>query len=244
MQEQPHRFGLSASALRLLAMLFMLLDHMWATVIPGNNWMTYAGRLAFPIFAFQIVEGFYHTSDRNQYIKRLLILALISEIPFDLMSISAPLFLFHQNTVFTLLLGLWAITALDSARTEKNKPAVANAGFVLLTVYLLGLLGFVDYGWKGVATVIAFYLFHEGRFAKCGQLLSLLLLNVILFEGQTILLFGGIFELPTQAFSLLALLPIWLYDGRKGFGGKKFQYAAYLFYPAHLLALHLIHTFF
>ena len=96
MQEQPHRFGLSASALRLLAILFMLLDHMWATVIPGNNWMTYAGRLAFPIFAFQIVEGFYHTSDRKQYTKRLLILALISEIPFDLMYVSSPLFLFHH----------------------------------------------------------------------------------------------------------------------------------------------------
>ena len=139
MQEQPHRFGLSASALRLLAILFMLLDHMWATVIPGNNWMTYAGRLAFPIFAFQIVEGFYHTSDRKQYTKRLLILALISEIPFDLMYVSSPLFLFHQNTVFTLLLGLWAITALDSARVAGTKPAAAKAGFVLLAVYLLVL---------------------------------------------------------------------------------------------------------
>ena len=242
MQEQPHRFGLSASALRLLAILFMLLDHMWATVIPGNNWMTYAGRLAFPIFAFQIVEGFYNTSDRKQYTKRLLILALISEIPFDLMYVSSPLFLFHQNTVFTLLLGLWAITALDSARVAGTKPAAAKAGFVLLAVYLLGLFGFVDYGWKGVATVIVFYVFHEGRFAKAGQLISMLLLNVILFEGQSFPLFGGTYYLPTQVFALLALLPIWFYNGRKGFGGKPFQYAAYLFYPSHLLALHLIRT--
>lgn len=244
MQEHARCFGLSASALRVLALLFMLLDHMWATVIPGNNWMTYVGRLAFPIFAFQIVEGFYHTSDRKGYTKRLLILALISEIPFDLMCVSSPLFLFHQNTVFTLLLGLWAISALDSARTAKTKPAAAKAGFVLLAVYLLSVLGFVDYGWKGVATVIAFYFFHEGHFAKLGQLISLLLLNVILFEGQMIPLFGGACELPSQAFALLALLPIWLYDGRKGFGGKKFQHAAYLFYPLHMLILHLLRTLF
>ena len=244
MQEHPRRFGLSASTLRVLAMTFMLLDHMWATVVPGNNWMTYVGRLAFPIFAFQIVEGFYHTSDRKRYAKRLLILALISEIPFDLMCVSSPFFLFHQNTVFTLLLGLWAVSALDSAKALRTRPAAAKAAFILLITYLLGLFGFVDYGWKGVMTVVAFYVFHDGRFAKVGQLISMLLLNVILFEGQMIPLFGGAYELPTQAFALLALLPIWLYDGRKGFGGKAFQYSAYLFYPAHLLALHLIRALF
>ena len=78
MNTLSHRIGLSASTLRVLAMTFMLLDHMWATIVPGNNWMTYVGRLAFPIFAFQIVEGFYHTSNRKNYTKRLLILALIS----------------------------------------------------------------------------------------------------------------------------------------------------------------------
>lgn len=236
------KIGISASTLRLLAMGFMLLDHMWATIVPGNNWMTYIGRLAFPIFAFQIVEGFHHTSDRKQYAKRLLILALISEIPFNLMCISSPLFPFHQNTVFTLLLGLWAISVLDEARNLRTKPASAKAGFVILAALLLGLLGFVDYGWKGVATVIAFYIFREGRFAKVGQLISLLLLNVLLFEGESFALFNGVWYLPTQVFALLALIPIWLYDGRKGFGGKRFQYTAYLFYPVHLLALHLIRT--
>ena len=238
------RFGISATTLRLLAMFFMLLDHMWATVVPGNNWMTYAGRLAFPIFAFQLVEGFYHTSNRKEYFKRLLILALISEIPFNLVAMSSPIFPFHQNTVFTLLLGLWAISEIDNARKIRTKPAMAKAGFILLTVWLLGLLGFVDYGWKGVMTVVAFYVFHDGRFSKIGQFISLLLLNVILFEGQSFALFNGAYYLPTQVFALLALIPIWLYDGRKGFGGKRFQYAAYLFYPIHLLVLHLLRTIF
>ena len=71
----------------------------------------------------------------------------------------------------------------------------------------------------------------------------MLILNIFLFEGQTIPLFGGAYELPTQAFSLLALIPIWLYDGQKGFGGKRFQFIAYLFYPAHLFALYLIRAF-
>ena len=60
---------LSASSLRLCAILLMLCDHLWASLIPGNNWMTNLGRLAFPIFAFQVSEGYLHTSDYKRYAK-------------------------------------------------------------------------------------------------------------------------------------------------------------------------------
>ena len=105
--------GISAMTLRLVAITCMLLDHLWATLVPGSDWMTFLGRLAFPIFAFQIAEGFFHTADVKRYAKRLLLFALLSEIPFDLIQASTVFFPFHQNVLFTLLLGLWAISALD-----------------------------------------------------------------------------------------------------------------------------------
>ena len=67
----------SSNILKLLAMFLMLLDHLWATIVPGNQWMTMAGRLAFPIFAFLLVEGYVHTSDVKQYKKRLLIFGIL-----------------------------------------------------------------------------------------------------------------------------------------------------------------------
>ena len=78
------KYGLSSTTLRFLAMFLMLLDHMWATIIPGNQWMTMIGRMAFPIFAFLIVEGFVHTSDFKKYAKRLFILNPRDKIHFIL----------------------------------------------------------------------------------------------------------------------------------------------------------------
>ena len=85
MPQTVSKRGLTANALRLFAMAGMLLDHAWATVVPGNFWMTCVGRLVFPIYAFQLAEGFFRTRDRKKYALRLLALAVASEIPFNLM---------------------------------------------------------------------------------------------------------------------------------------------------------------
>ncbi len=74
---------ISAATLHLAAMLFMLMDHLWATLLPAQDWLTCVGRLAFPVFAFMAVEGYFHTHSFKRYALRLLVLAVISEVPFD-----------------------------------------------------------------------------------------------------------------------------------------------------------------
>ena len=230
--------GINANQLRVLAMFLMLLDHLWATLVPGNFWMTYLGRAAFPIFAFQISEGFFHSSDRRRYAKRLFLFALLSEVPFDLIYGGTVLYPFHQNVMFTLLLGLLACCAIDRARGERTARATLRGALSVAGILLLSLIGMVDYGWKGVMPVVAFYLLRDFPFAWLAQFVALMLLNIVLFKGQTIPLLG--WDFPTQGFAVLSLLPIWLYNGRRGGGGKALQYAFYAFYPAHMLVLYLL----
>ena len=233
------RFGLDSTALRLLAILFMVLDHLWATVVPGNLWLTCLGRLAFPIFAFQLCEGYRHTSDYRRYRRRLLVFALLSEIPFNLFYAGSVIFPFHQNVLFTLLLGLLAIRQADRLRREEGIKKKSLRCLALLLIFAGGVVLFPDYGLMGIMTVLCFFVFRDHRLF---QLAAMAVLNIFTFKGQTIpiSLFGLACDFPIQGFALLALPLIWLYNGEKGRGGKGLRLFWYIFYPLHMLALYFI----
>lgn len=98
--------GLSALGLKLLAMALMLCDHLWASVASDQAWFTHIGRIAFPIFAFQIAEGFARTHDRKRYLLRMLVFAAVSEVPFNLFYAGTAVYPFHQNVMFTFVLAI------------------------------------------------------------------------------------------------------------------------------------------
>ncbi|MDD6201867.1 MAG: TraX family protein, partial [Lachnospiraceae bacterium] len=77
--------GISSFTLHIIAILLMLCDHLWATVFSQYDWLTWVGRLAYPIFAFMLVEGYFHTRNLKKYLGRLLFWAILSELPFNLM---------------------------------------------------------------------------------------------------------------------------------------------------------------
>ena len=237
-------FDLSSASLHILAMVLMLCDHLWATVIPGSQWLNSLGRLAYPLFAFLAVEGYFHTKNLKRYVLRLTVFALLSEIPFNLMYGSSLFYPFHQSVIWTLLLGIGCIHLNELAR-KKGKPAlrILTAVGTVAGGALAGLVTMVDYNAVGVVTILVFYFFRERKWwCLAGQLAALYYLNVEVLSGLAwpVTLLGREFFLVQQGLALLALVPIWLYRGRQGYHSKGFQYACYAFYPVHMLVLYLL----
>lgn len=241
---QERKFGFTSNQLRFLALFFMLLDHMWATVISGQHWMTCVGRLAFPIFAFLIAEGYAHTHDKKAYAKRLFWFGVISEVPFNYMMMASPIFPFHQNVMFTLLLGLGAIHCWEKARLAQKKREILGNIALCGGCVALGAIGMTDYGAMGVTTVLVFWVSRYVPYSWLFELLCMIMLNVVTAQGEMLqfMLVSWKMEMPLQGFAVLALPLIWLYNGKKGRTSKPMQYAAYAFYPIHMLVLHIILT--
>lgn len=110
------RAGLSAMTLKYIAMATMLVDHMGYVLFPWILWLRCVGRIAFPIFAFQIAEGCIRTHDRRRYALRLLLFAVLTEVPFDLAFSGRPLDPSYQNVLWTLLAGALVCWAADWAQ--------------------------------------------------------------------------------------------------------------------------------
>ena len=240
-------FELTAAVLHIIAMTLMLMDHLWATLLPAREWLTCAGRVAFPIFAFMAVEGYFHTRSFKKYILRMLLFAVLSEIPFDLMYGGTWFYPVHQNVLWTFLLGLLGVWLMEQVR-KKGKTWMYLLVCVLVVPagLVLGTLCMVDYYGVGVLTVFVFYFLHGRKWWYfLGQLAALYWLNVELLGGlmYPVQLFGMEFELCQQGLALLALIPIWLYHGRQGYHSKPFQYLCYAFYPVHMLLLVVVLNF-
>ena len=238
------RIETTSTFLHLLAMVLMLCDHLWGTIVPGNDWLTCVGRIAFPIFAFLIVEGYFHTRNFKKYMVRLLLFAVLSELPFNLAMGSRLFYPLHQNVLWSFLLSLGLIHWNEQVKAKRKLWLQILVGTASVLIgYIVGLLTMVDYYHAGILTVLVFYFFRQKKWwCYIGQILCLWYINIEMLGGFTyeLPLFGRTFFLTRQGFALLALIPIWLYRGKQGYHSKWLQYACYAFYPLHLLILGLL----
>jgi hypothetical protein len=213
----------NSTTLKIVAIITMTIDHIgvnYQQAFLGLNiydqevyiLMRTIGRIAFPIFAFQIAEGFKHTSNVKRYLMNLFVFALVTDLLFDLFQVDFP----GRNIFFTLFLGLLSLYSLKNFKLGY----LAIIPVLFVSEYLN-----VDYGMYGVLAVIIFYYFNENM-----RIIMFILLNVlfILFLG-----FGSL-----QFYSIAALPFINLYNGERGF--KLNKYVFYTYYPAHLIILPII----
>lgn len=228
--------------LKLLAMTCMVCSHISTTILWGTHWLDCIGRLAFPIYAFLLAEGFRHTKNFKKYLVRMFLFALAAELPFNLMSEGGVFYPFHQNVLFTFCLSLLMMAWIEKAEDKSRSRFALRAVLAAVTGYLLGFITFVDYFGYGVLMVLLFYLFHEKVYGWAVELAAMIYINWEMIGGlvfPTVIL-GREIDIPQQGFAILALIPIWLYNGKQGPHSKGIQYVWYAFYPAHMLVLWLL----
>ena len=210
------------TTLKIIAIITMVIDHIgYIFLDPGT--MQYSifrgiGRIAFPIFCFLIVEGFHHTRNPMNYLIRLCIFALLSEIPFDLAFFGTLFDWSHQNVFITLALGLASIFCLEELNNRRTYA------IPLAMLWAAAYLVHCDYGLGGVLLIDIFYL------TKKSPWMRIVLTTLILY------LFFGVNEL----YGLIALPLIMLYNGKRGASLKMFFY---WFYPLHLIIFYLLSTY-
>lgn len=236
---------LNAEAVKLFAIIFMVMDHFAVCVVPAlaghfasdassffaltENVMTTIqvlrgfGRLAFPIFLFFLVDGLTHTSNIKKYAARLLVFAFVSEIPFDMAVFGEMTNFSKQNTLFTLFLALVTIAGVDNVltifsedRTKRIMLSLSIIMFACVAAYFLKC----DYGYVGILSAIAMYFFRYDKIKS-------------IFAGSIILMLG----FSNELYAVFSVIPLLFYTGKKGTTSKVLQYAFYIFYPLHLLIL-------
>ncbi len=226
-----------------MAMLFMLCDHLWGTVVSGNDWLTCVGRLAFPIYAFMIVEGYFRTRNLKKYVQRLFLFAIISEIPFNLVMGSRIFYPIYQNVLWSFLISIGLIHLNEKVKGKQAWKQILVGVATVCIGYIVGLVTFVDFYNAGILTVLVFYFFKDKKWwCYLCQLVCLWYINVELLGGFSyeVTIFGETHFIARQGIALFALIPIWLYKGKQGYHNKAVQYIYYAFYPLHLLILGII----
>ena len=224
---------LSSSILKIIAIISMTIDHMGVILIyPKINLMPdeakklyylyittrIIGRIAFPIFAFLIAEGALKTANIKKYLSRLLLFALISEIPYDIATNGRIFDMGSQNIFWTLAAGLGMIMLI------KNKKYTGRLKAIILSVSLCVVSSFLSFSLGGIMLILSFYIFRY----DVKRLIPSVFISTFIMTMTSSLL---------QLFSLLAGPFIYLYNGKRG-GVNKYLFYAY--YPLHLLVLFLI----
>jgi hypothetical protein len=197
--------------LEIIAMITMLIDHIGYIFFPDEKIFRYIGRVAFPIYVYSLTLGYHYTKSHKMYVIRLLRLAFVSQIPYTLAFVSTQL-----NVIFTLLICLLILWIIDNKKWFIAFP---------LTIILIGLSQFCDYGFYGVLLALIYR--YSNRF-------FIAILHLLLNFGVVFLLHWAI----SQLYSIIGSILIVFSNKLKRITVHRTFYR--VFYPLHLFVLFLV----
>ena len=236
--------GFSGNQLKLIACFLMLCDSIgymliengvlyglnpeyWSLALAteiGQRWLLAArilrffGRMAFPIFAYMVAEGFANSKSPHKYMLRMLVFALISEVPFDLATRHVAYDLSYQNVLFTYTLALIALLII---RRIRRLPLIVRllpvAAFAAAAYFIRS-----DYGPLGVVLICLMYMLRKDRAAQ-------LVTGAVLSAAES---------LGYYCISAISFILIRFYNGKRG--SVPLKYFFYIIYPAHMLIFYAL----
>ena len=232
-QTENTQIGLSGNALKIIAAITMLIDHVGFLLFPGNLLLRIIGRLAYPIYAFMIAEGCRYTKNKLRYFLGIFILAIVCQTVYFVVVQDPGLSILVTYSFSILLIYAWHFCqkAFSEAGLRKRILSVLLLITLITAVYVLNLFVTVDYGFWGsmVPLIAGLFMRRDGKESKMDRNVvhvSMLGIGLLLLSME----YGYI-----QPYCLLALPLLYLYNGQRG--KWKMKYFFYIFYPAHLVIL-------
>ncbi|WP_409343989.1 TraX family protein [Paenibacillus sp. MBLB4367] len=204
--------------MQIVAMITMLIDHIGIVFFPDSDVWRIIGRIALPIYAYGIVQGFLHTRSRARYLRRLTVLAAVSQLPYML-----GLNTLGINTIGTLAVCLGVLMLADR---YPGWGAFAGAAAAIL---VLDTLPF-SYGFYALFLILV-YRYLDGKYWVAAHM-ALNLLSIAYDSGWQLQLFSII---PTFFFAYRHTL---FAELKLGISPPGWLWRS--FYPAHLAALALL----
>lgn len=218
--------GLSGNQLKIIAVLAMTVDHIGVMIFPDVLILRIIGRLALPIFAYMIAEGCVYTKSRAKYALTLFAVALFCQVVYFVAMRSL-----EQCILVTFLMSVLLIFAYEGVRKKKRVVNICvfviafAAIYVICEIIPIYVKEFsVDYGFWGAILPLLIYTGRTKNEKLIRLALGLLFISLVL---------NGV-----QAWSMLALIPLYFYNGKRG--KIRMKYFFYIYYPLHLGVIHLI----
>lgn len=219
----------TGAQLKYIAFISMLIDHvnnaLITPMLDGSGFLLYLsnifsilGRIAFPIFVFFIVEGFFKTKNRGKYLLTLIVFGIISEVPFDMFTSKTFFNPYWNNMMFTLALCLISIWIIDVLKEKiKSKALWYTVSIIIVIFSVLSAMGLsLDYDYHAVVAAYIFYIFYDKPLIGAGL---------------------GYLSIIKEIYSVFGFALTLTYNGKRG---KQCKWINYLFYPVHIFILGIL----